>query len=889
MAPGTISSGVLAPFVQELDNISPSFRIKGSQIKILRTPPEFYGTLKTKIKGAKTRIFLSTLYIGKTETELITVIQDALRGNKDVKLSILTDCLRGTREAPNPSCASLLAPLIEEFGPERVDIRMYHTPNLKGLRKKHVPKRINEGWGLQHMKLYGVDDEIILSGANLSSDYFTNRQDRYHLFSSPEITDYFNKIHNAVCSFSYQLRPSEKDAGFELAWPRSNAVSTPLIHSKTKHENTAGRIMRDLLLPSSQASEPEIDDDKDTIVYPISQMTQLMGSRNDLSTELPAITRVLELLSADRYQDSRWTFTAGYFNPARSLTKLLLKTKSKQNTVITASPYANGFYKSPGVSGMLPDAYTYLARAFLKSVREHNMSEAIVLKEWRKGTVGEPGAWTYHAKGLWIALPGDKSPCLSIIGSSNYTKRSYSLDLETGAFIVTRDPDLKKRLGEEEQWLQDHVKQITVDDLATNERRSPLGKIWDQSTDSSSSVLAGEEDSDSWFAREASFHYPEPRSCGLETEPSIFALLALLSPVGSTIYYAGVSESSGEFGAYGDPGTGLPGTFGVENAFIDNTGIDVMVNEHNVNLFRVVSLLEKMCLLATGLGATFDEELYGHLKDAVDYISATKGAYCILDLHNYMRYNYPREQPFSRSIIGDTSDWAAATTEQFGEFWYEPADRFKDNEKVIFGLMNELHDVASSRLLDNLQLVVDKLRETRATNLIIAPGYCWSGAHSWTEGGSEASSEWLNKLVDLTGNLAMDVHEYPDLDFSGGHAACESDQVANLEHLTEWLRANELTEFITEFGGSNTTGCVDMLNTMLDYMADNEEYIGAAGPFWGTYSPYYTDQNQWGSLEPGSTAIDGSPSLYNTIWKTVIAPKVPDELQVELACSGRWR
>lgn len=41
---------------------------------------------------------------------------------------------------------------------------MFHTPNLTGLKKKYVPRRINEGWGLQHMKLYGIDDEIILSG-----------------------------------------------------------------------------------------------------------------------------------------------------------------------------------------------------------------------------------------------------------------------------------------------------------------------------------------------------------------------------------------------------------------------------------------------------------------------------------------------------------------------------------------------------------------------------------------------------------------------------------------------------------------------------------------------------------------------------------------------------
>jgi CDP-diacylglycerol---glycerol-3-phosphate 3-phosphatidyltransferase len=104
------------------------------------------------------------LYIGKSEKELIETLQEALRKNPHVKLSILTDALRGTREAPNPSSASLLAPLVEEFGADRVEIRMYHTPNLTGLRKQYIPKRINEGWGLQHMKLYGVDDEIIMSG-----------------------------------------------------------------------------------------------------------------------------------------------------------------------------------------------------------------------------------------------------------------------------------------------------------------------------------------------------------------------------------------------------------------------------------------------------------------------------------------------------------------------------------------------------------------------------------------------------------------------------------------------------------------------------------------------------------------------------------------------------
>lgn len=120
-----------------------------------------------KIRNAKRRVYLSTLYIGKTEYDLIETIKHALRDNPDLKVSILTDALRGTRETPNPSCASLLASLVAEYGPERVEIRMFHTPNLTGLRKKLIPRRINEGWGLQHMKLYGFDDEIILSGCEL--------------------------------------------------------------------------------------------------------------------------------------------------------------------------------------------------------------------------------------------------------------------------------------------------------------------------------------------------------------------------------------------------------------------------------------------------------------------------------------------------------------------------------------------------------------------------------------------------------------------------------------------------------------------------------------------------------------------------------------------------
>lgn len=56
-----------------------------------------------------------------------------------------------------------------------IKVYLYHTPKLRGLLRLLLPERYNELIGIQHMKLYMFDDSIIISGANLSQDYFTNR------------------------------------------------------------------------------------------------------------------------------------------------------------------------------------------------------------------------------------------------------------------------------------------------------------------------------------------------------------------------------------------------------------------------------------------------------------------------------------------------------------------------------------------------------------------------------------------------------------------------------------------------------------------------------------------------------------------------------------------
>lgn len=464
---------------------------------------------QTKISQAKSRIYLSTLYIGATEHDLIATLRHALQKNPNLHLSILTDALRGTRESPNPSCASLLAPLIAEFGAHRVEIRMFHTPNLTGLRKRLVPKRINEGWGLQHMKLYGVDDEIIMSGANLSQDYFTNRQDRYHLLQSKELTDYFGSIHEAVCNLSFDIQPADVEAGYKMNWPDTNPAPSPLL-SPSSFRQKAAQHLENLLTPANSPPKPTTTSKTDsgqektttTLIHPILSLPPLLQS----STELPALSTLLTRLSTPPFTPSSWTFTAGYFNTTPTFRRLLLATNPRSGTVLTAHPHANGFFGSKGVSGMLPDAYTHLARMFLKRVRWEGLGKQVVMKEWRRGKVGEEGGWTYHAKGLWITLPtcspslpptdshtsaapaaathaGAKQqeqeqaeePCLTVIGSSNYTARSYTLDLEANVVITTSDPSLKRRLGEEVRHLNEYAQPVDESVFERPERRVGWG------------------------------------------------------------------------------------------------------------------------------------------------------------------------------------------------------------------------------------------------------------------------------------------------------------------------------------------------------------------------------------------------------------------------------
>ena len=60
-------------FAQTLLRSHPSFRAKGSQIEIVKSPTDFHQALLSGIERAKKRIVLSSLYIGAEEIDLVSV------------------------------------------------------------------------------------------------------------------------------------------------------------------------------------------------------------------------------------------------------------------------------------------------------------------------------------------------------------------------------------------------------------------------------------------------------------------------------------------------------------------------------------------------------------------------------------------------------------------------------------------------------------------------------------------------------------------------------------------------------------------------------------------------------------------------------------------------
>ncbi|KAF7981550.1 hypothetical protein HWV62_33151 [Athelia sp. TMB] len=282
------------------------------------------------------------------------------------------------------------------------------------------------------------------------------------------------------------------------------------------------------------------------------------------------------------------------------------------------------------------------------------------------------------------------------------------------------------------------------------------------------------------------------------------------TPTRTKFKYFGVNESGAEFG-----NTAWPGVLGTDYEWPADSSIDFFVGK-GFNTFRVCFLMERISPPANGLTGSFDPTYLAGLTTIVNYITS-KGAYALVDPHNFMIYD--------NAPIADT-----ATVDELGHS--------KSNPNVIFDAMNEPNGISASLTFSLMQAAVDGIRAAGATQLILVEGTSWTGAWTWISSGNSAV---FANIVDPLDNWAIEMHQYLDSDGSGTNPVCVSSTIGaeRLADATTWLQQNGIKGFLGEIGAGNNTDCITAVYGALESMQESGAWIGAtwwaAGPWWGDY------------------------------------------------------
>jgi len=278
----------------------------------------------------------------------------------------------------------------------------------------------------------------------------------------------------------------------------------------------------------------------------------------------------------------------------------------------------------------------------------------------------------------------------------------------------------------------------------------------------------------------------------------------------------------------------------VDVSSIGVTQMRHFVNDDKFNVFRLPAGWQ--FLLGNNLGGQLNSNNMARYDTLVQGCLSL-GAMCIIDIHNYARWN--------GGIVGQ----GGPSDDQLVDIWRQLASKYASQSRIIFGVMNEPHDVNIGTWANTVQKVVTAIRNAGATSqIILLPGDNWTSAATFVSNGSGAALVKVKNPDGTTNNLVFDVHKYFDSDNSGTHVECVTNNIdAAFSPLASWLRSVGRQAFLSEFGGGNVDSCVNYIGQALDYInSNNDVYLGwtawAAGG-WGSSWNYELDLVPNGSTD----------------------------------------
>ena len=215
---------------------------------------------------------------------------------------------------------------------------------------------------------------MIISGANLSNDYFTSRIDRYVLFENcPELINFYEEfIFFFFLSIDFSLYSHvivlilqilEKYIVLVII----SVFTFIVVSSKKKHQELRDGIM-DLL--KTGGSQPSTKQDGDVMIYPTFQQEAL-----NLVVDYSAFKDILH--TSSKFPGVNLYLTSGYMNFPAEIGDALANYPNEMNYLF-AAPQANSFFHDPGFASVIPALYNIVYfTVFLMIINSYNVNSSI--------------------------------------------------------------------------------------------------------------------------------------------------------------------------------------------------------------------------------------------------------------------------------------------------------------------------------------------------------------------------------------------------------------------------------------------------------------------------------------------------------------------------------
>jgi CDP-diacylglycerol--glycerol-3-phosphate 3-phosphatidyltransferase len=418
-------------------------------------------------------VYLASLYIGPAADDASVCEQellDSLSTSKARDIRILLDKNRALRKVPlvrtsaiqpnaetitsAESCHQALLNIRNETSIRSDETGIYLLSVLPSFLQQTLKNPFNEIAGVFHLKCYIIDNELILTGANLSEEYFTDRTDRYLWIVNDQDSLLANSENNLVDCYASVIRTLCQYAQrYKSSAHRQQISRQALIDS-----------LAEFFLENRPNPHGISDVDADDVVayaVPTFQVPAAFswGIDNPIPSDVAIMTDLIHAITSLPEPGSQMRLVSAYMNLTNEMIESMTRCcKNATVHLLTAGRTSHGFKPNPKKVGN--KGTTWIPAVFDSLVRQTTHRLRLSTRETRTWYYEREG-WTFHAKGIWftindqstsLAINDPASLCLVTHGSGNYGGRSTYCDMESNLILVLSDSATSLQTSFTEEW-----------------------------------------------------------------------------------------------------------------------------------------------------------------------------------------------------------------------------------------------------------------------------------------------------------------------------------------------------------------------------------------------------------------------------------------------------